>query len=131
MSDKNDFKACLLGFEYINTLDGGGFPVAVVLDNGLDVSEPSYEQRVYIARAERATEQVVDDNLRLIERNRDLERELAKEKAKIGNVSRIADSLHADAVELSGLFGDVVPENAARECALKRSVAERIKGAIG
>lgn len=77
-----------------------------------------------------AHERTVADNLALIDRNRELECELAKEKAKIGSVSRIADSLHAEAVELSELFGDEVPENAALECALKRSVAERIKGAI-
>lgn len=39
-------------------------------------------------------EQVVADNRALIARNRELERELASLKAKLGAVSRIADKYH-------------------------------------
>lgn len=76
-------------------------------------------------------DQIIADNLALIDRNRDLERELAALKAKLGGVSRIADTLHAEAMELSELFGDgIVPEVAARECSFKHWVAEEIREAI-
>lgn len=39
-------------------------------------------------------EQVIADNHALIARNRELERELASLKAKLGGVSRIADKYH-------------------------------------
>lgn len=39
-------------------------------------------------------EQVIADNRALIARNRELERELASLKAKLGAVSRIADKYH-------------------------------------
>lgn len=39
-------------------------------------------------------EQVIADNHALIARNRELERELASLKAKLGAVSRIADKYH-------------------------------------
>lgn len=39
-------------------------------------------------------EQVIADNHALIARNRELERELAQVKAKLGAVSRIADKYH-------------------------------------
>lgn len=76
-------------------------------------------------------EQVIADNHALIARNRELERELATCKAKLGEVSRIADTLHAEAVELPELFGDsIVPEVAAQECSFKHWVAEEIREAI-
>lgn len=76
-------------------------------------------------------EQVIADNLALIERNRELECELAALKAKLGAVSRIAVRLKAEAVKLSELFVDgIVPEVAARECSLKHGLAEEIREAI-
>lgn len=78
-----------------------------------------------------AHERTVADNLALIDRNRELECELATCKAKLGEVSRIADTLHAEAVGLSELFGDsIVPEVAAQECSFKHWVAEEIREAI-
>lgn len=76
-------------------------------------------------------EQVIADNLALIDRNRELECELVALKAKLGEVLRIADTLHAEAVELSELFGDgIVPEVAARECSFKFWLACKLKDAI-
>lgn len=76
-------------------------------------------------------EQVIADNLALIDRNRELECELAALKARLGAAERVADTLHAEAVELSELFGDgIVPEVATRECALKHGISEQIMDAI-
>ena len=47
-------------------------------------------------------EQVIADNLALIDRNRELERELAQLKARLGAVSRIADELHENTAKTGG-----------------------------
>lgn len=76
-------------------------------------------------------DQLIDDNERLIDRNRDLECELSRLKSKLGRVVDMARDLHSDARTLSELFADgVMPEDAARECALKHGMAERIMEAI-
>lgn len=54
-----------------------------------------------------AHECTVADNLALIERNRELECELASCKAKLGRVSRIADFCHARAIEELEAWGNM------------------------
>ena len=51
-------------------------------------------------------EQVIADNHALIARNRELERELASLKAKLGAVSRIADKYHDRASTILEGWGD-------------------------
>lgn len=51
-------------------------------------------------------EQVIADNHALIARNRELERELASLKAKLGAVSRIADKYHDKASTVLESWGD-------------------------
>lgn len=51
-------------------------------------------------------EQVIADNRALIARNRDLERELAALKAKLGAVSRLADNFHDKAMTILVSWGD-------------------------
>ena len=51
-------------------------------------------------------DQVIQDNNALIERNRDLECELAALKAKLGRVSRVAFALHHRAVCIMEEWGD-------------------------
>lgn len=76
-------------------------------------------------------DQLIDDNERLIDRNRDLECELSRLKSKLGRVVDMARDLHSDARTLSELFADgVMPEDAARECALKHGISEQILDAI-
>lgn len=76
-------------------------------------------------------DQLIDDNERLIDRNRDLECELSRLRSKLGRVVDMARDLHSDARMLSELFADgVMPEEAARECAVKHGMAERIMEAI-
>lgn len=76
-------------------------------------------------------EQVIADNLALIERNRELECELAALKARLGAVSRIADELHEDAAKLVELCGDgPMPRNVAQACSFKFWLAREIRKAI-
>ena len=76
-------------------------------------------------------EQVVADNLALIDRNRELERELAQLKARLGVVSRIADELHEDAAKLVEIYGDEpLSKEAARACSFKFWLAREIRKAI-
>lgn len=76
-------------------------------------------------------EQVIADNLALIDRNRELERELAQLKARLGAVSRIADELHEDAAKLVELCGDgPMPRNVAQACSFKFWLAREIRKAI-
>lgn len=76
-------------------------------------------------------EQLIADNLALIDRNRELECELAQLKSKLGRVVDMARDLHSDARTLSELFADgVMPEDAARECAVKHGISEQILDAI-
>ena len=76
-------------------------------------------------------EQLIADNLALIDRNRDLECELSRLKSKVGRVVDIARDLHGDACILSEMFRDeIMPEDAARECAVKHGISERIMEAI-
>ena len=129
MSGKHVFKAGVVGFNHSRNLDGTGWPDSVVLDNGLDVSDKRHEQRDYVPSDR--MEQVIADNLALIDRNRDLECELAQLKAKLGRVVDMARDLHSDARTLSELFADgVMPMDAARECAVKHGISERIMDAI-
>lgn len=51
-------------------------------------------------------EQVIADNHALIERNRELECELAQLKAKLGAVTRIADKYHDRASTILSGWGD-------------------------
>lgn len=76
-------------------------------------------------------EQVIADNLALIDRNRDLECELSQLKSKLGRVVDMARDLHGDACMLSEMFRDeIMPMDAARECAVKHGISERIMDAI-
>ena len=52
-------------------------------------------------------EQIVVDNHALIERNRELECELAKCKARLGRVHDLADEYHEKAVTILEGWGDV------------------------
>lgn len=51
-------------------------------------------------------EQIVADNRALIERNRELECELAQLKARLGSVSRLADNFHDKAMTILESLGD-------------------------
>lgn len=51
-------------------------------------------------------EQIIADNHALIARNRELERELAQVKAKLGAVSRISDKYHDRASTILESWGD-------------------------
>ena len=51
-------------------------------------------------------DQIIADNHALISRNRELERELASLKAKLGAVSRIADKYHDRASTILEGWGD-------------------------
>ena len=51
-------------------------------------------------------DQIIADNRALIARNRELERELASLKAKLGAVSRIADKYHDSASTILESWGD-------------------------
>lgn len=64
-------------------------------------------------------EQVIADNLALIERNRELECELAALKTRLDAVSRIADELHENAAKED-----------ARLCAFKFWLACELRDAI-
>ncbi|WP_419030634.1 hypothetical protein [Collinsella stercoris] len=76
-------------------------------------------------------EQVIADNLALMDRNRELERELAALKTRLGTVSRIADELHEDAAELVESYGDEpMPRNVAQACSFKFWLAREIRKAI-
>lgn len=76
-------------------------------------------------------DQLIDDNERLIDRNRDLECELSRLRSKLGRVVDIAHDLHGDACILSEMFRDeIMPMDAARECAVKHGISERIMEAI-
>lgn len=76
-------------------------------------------------------EQLIADNLALIDRNRELECELAALKARLGAVSRIADELHEDAAKLVEICGDgPIPRNVAQACSFKFWLAREIRKAI-
>lgn len=51
-------------------------------------------------------EQIVADNHALIARNRELERELAQLKAKLGRVRALADNFHDKAMTILESWGD-------------------------
>lgn len=52
-------------------------------------------------------EQVIADNLALIEHNRELECELARCKAKLGEIARLADNFEGRALAISESTGDL------------------------
>lgn len=52
-------------------------------------------------------DQMLTDNIALIERNRELECELARCKARLGAVARLADEYHEKAVTILEGWGDV------------------------
>ena len=52
-------------------------------------------------------DQMLADNIALIERNRELECELAKCKARLDAVARLADEYHEKAVTILEGWGDV------------------------
>lgn len=76
-------------------------------------------------------EQVIADNLALIDRNRELECELAALKTRLGAVSRIADELHENAAKLVESYGDEpMSKDDARTCSFKFCLAREIREAI-
>ena len=76
-------------------------------------------------------EQVVADNLALIDRNRELECELAALKTRLGAASRIADELHENAAKLVESCGDEpMSKDDARLCAFKFWLACGLRDAI-
>lgn len=76
-------------------------------------------------------DQLIADNLALMDRNRELECELAALKARLGAVSRIADELHEDAAELVESYGDEpMSRNVAQTCSFKFRLAREIRKAI-
>lgn len=52
-------------------------------------------------------DQMLTDNIALIERNRELECELARCKARLGAVAHLADEYHEKAVTILEGWGDV------------------------
>lgn len=76
-------------------------------------------------------EQVIADNIALIDRNRELECELAALKTRLGALSRIADELHEDAAKLVESYGDEpMSKDDARLCAFKFWLACELMDAI-
>lgn len=76
-------------------------------------------------------DQLIADNLALMDRNRELERELAQLKARLGAVSRIADELHENAAKLVESYGDEpMSKDDARLCAFKFRLACELRDAI-
>lgn len=76
-------------------------------------------------------ELTIADNLALIDRNRELECELADCKSKLGAVSRIADELHGDAASELDAWGDIpLPKHVMREVAAKFGIAGELKEAL-
>ena len=76
-------------------------------------------------------DQLIANNLALIERNRELECELAALKARLGAVSRIADKLHDDAAKLVEIYGnEPLSKEAARACSFKFRLARELRDAI-
>ena len=75
-----------------------------------------------------AHERTVADNLALIDRNRELEIELAALKAKLGNVSRLADRLRGDARMAVVRSGDrPIPQSATDRFEIAAEIAEAIR----
>lgn len=76
-------------------------------------------------------EQVIADNHALIDRNRELECELAALKAKLGAVGRIADELNAEAMAmLDGCGESPIPPTTAGLCAKNYHTSCAIKDAL-
>lgn len=76
-------------------------------------------------------DQLIADNLALIDRNRELECELAALKTRLGALSRIADELHEDAAKLVESYGDEpMSKDDARLCAFKFWLACELMDAI-
>lgn len=115
---------------FTNMLLGGGWGLGEWPDHIEVVHDACRrESRTYVPSGR--MEQLIADNLALIDRNRDLECEIAQLKSKLGRVVDMARDLHGDARMLSELFADgVMPEDAARECAVKHGISERIMEAI-
>lgn len=76
-------------------------------------------------------EQVVADNLALIERNRELECELAALKARLGAVSRLADKCESCARRISDAVGDLASGTDLGRMHVYFSVAHEIREAVG
>lgn len=75
-----------------------------------------------------AHERTVADNFALIDRNRELEIELAACKAKLGNVSRLADRLRGEARMAVLRVGDrPMPQTAADRFEIAAEIAEAIR----
>ena len=75
-----------------------------------------------------AHERTVADNLALIDRNRELECELAALKAKLGRVSRLADRLRGDARMAVVRAGDrPIPQSATDRFEIAAEIAEAIR----
>ena len=73
-------------------------------------------------------ERTVADNLKIIDRNRELEIELAALKAKLGNVSRLAERLRGDARMAVVRSGDrPIPQSAADRFEIAAEIAEAIR----
>lgn len=76
-------------------------------------------------------DQVIADNRALIARNRELECELARLKAKLGRVQALADGLHGDAARIVERYGDEpLPKEDARACSLMSRLSCELGEAI-
>lgn len=115
---------------FTNMLLGGGWGLGEWPDHIEVVHDACRrESRTYVPSGR--MEQLIADNLALIDRNRDLECELSRLKSKLGRVVDMARDLHGDACMLSEMFRDeIMPMDAARECAAKHSISGRLMEAI-
>lgn len=93
-----------------------GDPDAAFLNRLADLIDPT------------AHERTVADNLALIERNRELECELASCKTKLGLVSGIAESLRSSARNVLAAYGErAIPRDVARLASAMSAAAESMR----
>lgn len=79
-----------------------------------------------------AHERTVADNLALLDRNRELECELASCKAKLGRVSEIAESLRSSARNVLAAYGErAIPRDVARLASAMSTAAESMREMAG
>ena len=80
----------------------------------------------------RARMQIVQDNLRLLDRNLRLECELAELKARQGRVVRITDNLRRSAAGIYAAYGDgPVPRDLAKLASEYHGISEQLEEALG
>lgn len=76
--------------------------------------------------------QIVEDNLHLLDRNLQLECELAALKARLGRAARIARDLKGSAGSIYAAYGDrPIPRDLAKIASEYRNVAKRLEEALG